>query len=49
MGCYALRGDQWDKKKVRLPEKLENISSFTAKDNHLFVEAVLYSYRAGIS
>ena len=44
---YALRDDQW--------ERIEDISAgarghvgVTAKDNRLFVEAVLYRYRAGI-
>ena len=47
MHRYALRDDQWD--------RIETIQSGksgdrgrTASDNRLFVEAVLYRYRAGI-
>jgi len=44
---YALRDDQWERIKELLPEK-EGDVGVTAKDNRLFVEAVLYRYRAGI-
>ena len=44
---YALRDDQWDRIKDLLPGR-EGTVGVTAKDNRLFVEAVLYRYRAGI-
>jgi transposase len=44
---YALREDQWDRIKHMLPGSEEHVG-VTAKDNRLFVEAVLYRYRAGI-
>ena len=44
---YALRDDQWDKIKDLLPGSEQHVG-VTAKDNRLFVEAVLYRYRAGI-
>lgn len=44
---YALRDDQWDRIKDILPGREESVG-VTAKDNRLFVEAVLYRYRAGI-
>jgi transposase len=44
---YALRDDQWERIKELLPGK-EGDVGVTAKDNRLFVEAVLYRYRAGI-
>jgi len=44
---YALRDDQWDRIKDMLPGSEEHVG-VTAKDNRLFVEAVLYRYRAGI-
>jgi transposase len=44
---YALRDDQWDRIKNFLPGRLETVG-VTANDNRLFVEAVLYRYRAGI-
>jgi len=47
MRRYALRDDQWDKIKDLLPGR-EGHVGVTAKDNRLFVEAVLYRYRAGI-
>lgn len=47
MRRYALRDDQWDRIKDLLPGKLGDVG-VTAKDNRLFVEAVLYRYRAGI-
>ena len=44
---YGLRDDQWEKIKDVLPGR-EDTVGVTAKDNRLFVEAVLYRYRAGI-
>jgi transposase len=48
MRRYALRDDQWDRIKDSLPGKKEDAGA-TAKDTRLFVEAVLYRYRAGIA
>lgn len=45
---YALRDDQWDRIRDLLPGR-EGSVGVTAKDNRLFVEAVLYRYRAGIA
>ena len=47
MRRYALRDDQWDRVKDILPGR-EGTVGVTARDNRLFVEAVLYRYRAGI-
>src|SRR3954467_15834704 len=47
MRRYGLRDDQW----VRIPDLLPGPAGsvgVTARDNRLFVEAVLYRYRAGI-
>ena len=44
---YGLRDDQWERIKDLLPGRKETVG-VTAKDNRLFVEAVLYRYRAGI-
>jgi transposase len=44
---YALRDDQWERIKELVPGR-EGHVGVTARDNHLFVEAVLYRYRAGI-
>ena len=44
---YGLRDDQWEKIENLLPGR-EGAVGVTAKDNRLFVEAVLYRYRAGI-
>jgi transposase len=44
---YALRDDQWERIKNTLPGR-EDTVGVTAKDNRLFVEAVLYRYRTGI-
>jgi transposase len=44
---YALRDDQWERIETLLPG-WEGTVGVTAKDNRLFVEAVLYRYRAGI-
>lgn len=43
----ALRDDQWERIKDALPGR-EGYVGVTARDNRLFVEAVLYRYRAGI-
>lgn len=45
---YALRDDQWERIKDFLPGR-GGLAGGTAKDNRLFVEAVLYRYRAGIA
>ena len=47
MRRYALRNDQWEKIEPLLLGKKGDVG-VTAKDNRLFVEAVLYRYRAGI-
>src|SRR3954452_15360867 len=47
MRRYALRDDQWDRIKDLLPGR-EGWVGVTAKDDRLFVEAVLYRCRAGI-
>lgn len=47
MRRYGLRDDQWDLLKDILPGREETVG-VTAKDNRLFIEAVLYRYRAGI-
>src|SRR5438445_311249 len=47
MRRYGLRDDQWEKIRDILPGR-EGHVGVTAKDNRLFVEAVLYRYRAGI-
>jgi transposase len=44
---YALRDDQWERIKDIVPGRDGSVG-VTAKDNRLFVEAVLYRYRAGI-
>ena len=44
---YGLRDDQWKKIKGLLPGR-DGTVGVTAKDNRLFVEAVIYRYRAGI-
>ena len=45
---YALRDDQWERIKDSLPGRQGHVG-VTARDNRLFVEAVLYRYRAGIA
>ena len=45
---YGLRNDQWERIKDILPGREETVG-VTAKDNRLFIEAVLYRYRAGIA
>ena len=47
MSRYGLRDDQWEKIDTLLPGR-EGTVGVTAQDNRLFVEAVLYRYRAGI-
>lgn len=47
MRRYALRDDQWERIKDFLPGR-DGYVGCTAKNNRLFVEAVLYRYRAGI-
>jgi transposase len=47
MRRYGLRDDQWDRIKDFLPGRDGHVG-VTATDNRLFVEAVLYRYRAGI-
>jgi len=47
MGRYGLRDDQWDRIEDFLPGRDGHVG-VTATDNRLFVEAVLYRYRAGI-
>ena len=44
---YGLRDDQWDRIKDLLPGRVGTVGR-PAVDNRLFVEAVLYRYRAGI-
>jgi transposase len=45
---YALRDDQWEKlQELGLPGQPGKVG-VTARDNRLFVEAVLYRFRAGI-
>ena len=46
MRRYALRDDQWERIADLLPGRPGHVG-VTAKDNRLFVEAVLYRYRAG--
>ena len=47
MRRYSLRDEQWERIAHLLPGR-EGHVGVTAKDNRLFVEAVLYRYRAGI-
>jgi transposase len=47
MRRYALRDDQWERIRDLLPGRAGHVG-VTAQDNRLFVEAVLYRYRAGI-
>jgi transposase len=44
---YAIRDDPWQKIAGLLPGRAETVG-VTAKDNRVFVDAVLYRYRAGI-
>ena len=48
MRRYALRDDQWERIAGLLPGRPGSVG-VTARDNRLFVEAVLYRYRAGIA
>lgn len=48
MRRYALRDDQWERIKDLLPGRATD-RGVTARDNRLFVEAVLFRYRAGIA
>ena len=45
---YGLRDDQWERIRDLLPGR-EDTVGVTAKDNRLFVEAVLYRYRAEVA
>ena len=47
MRRFGLRDDQWDRIKDILPGR-EGYVGGTAADNRLFVEAVLFRFRAGI-
>ena len=47
MRRYALRDDQWDRIKDELPGS-DGWVGVTARDNRLFVEAVLYRYLTGV-
>jgi transposase len=47
MHRYGLRDDEWDRIKDLLPGRTGHVG-VTAKNNRLFVEAVLFRYRAGI-
>ena len=44
---YALRDDQWERIKDLLPGRAGQPGA-QARDNRLFVDAVLYRYRAGM-
>jgi len=44
---YGLRDDQWGRIEHLLPGRAGHVGG-TARDNRLFVEAVLYRYRAGL-
>lgn len=48
MRRYGLRDEQWKMIENLLPGREETVG-VTAKNNRLFVEAVLYRYRAGIA
>ena len=47
MRRYGLRYEQWERIKDFLPGRKGHVGG-PAKDNRLFVDAVLYRYRAGI-
>jgi transposase len=47
MKRYGLRDDQWERIEALLPGR-PGTAGRPATDNRLFVEAVLYRYRAGI-
>jgi transposase len=44
---YGLRDDEWDRIEDHLPDRIGS-EGRPARDNRLFVEAVLYRYRAGV-
>ena len=44
---YGLRDDQWERIEDLLPGRQKSVG-VTAADNWLFMEAVLYRYRAGV-
>jgi len=44
---YGLRDDQWARIAPLLPGRVGHVGG-TARDHRLFVEAVLYRYRAGL-
>jgi transposase len=48
MRRYGLRDDQWDRIEGFLPGRGGSVG-VTAKDNRLFVEAVIYRYRSGVA
>lgn len=48
MKRYALSDDQWERIKDSLPGQ-EGHVGVTAKNNRLFVEAVIYRFRSGIT
>jgi transposase len=47
VGRYGLRDDQWERICGMLPGRAGSVG-VTAKNNRLFVEAVLYRYRTGV-
>ena len=47
MRRFALRDDQWDRIKDFLPGREGHVGG-TATDNRLFIDAVLFRYRAGV-
>ena len=47
MQRYGLHDDQWERIKDLLPGRPGSVG-VTAADNQLFVDAVLYRYRAGV-
>ena len=47
MNRYGLRDDEWKRIKDLLPGRAGSVG-VTAANNRLFVEAVLYRYRAGV-
>jgi len=47
MRRFALRDDQWDRIKDLLPGREGHVGG-TAADNRLFIDAVLFRYRAGV-
>lgn len=47
MRRYGLRDDQWERIKDLLPGRQGHVG-VTARDNRLFVEAVLYRFRTGL-